>query len=234
MSRAGPTSMGRQRLPISTNLESTKRGSTMRACIVSDHEPTSTRVRQLLLEKGLDRPAPQVLALAQAAQQLGAAQPELLVVTLAPDADRALAVLGNLRLGTPARILAVGPTADSRLILRALRAGAADYLDEADLEAGLVDALARLRAEMPAQAEPGRLIALLAPSGGSGSSTLAVNVATVLAGEHKSSALFDLKLEAGDLAALLDLRPTHTLADLCQNAANMDRVMFERSLSRHA
>jgi pilus assembly protein CpaE len=175
-----------------------------------------------------------VLSLALAGQPLGADQPEVLVVTLAPDADRALAVLGNLRLGTQARILAVGPTADSRLILRALRAGAADYLDEADLEAGLLDALARLRAELPAQAEPGRLIALLAPSGGSGSSTLAVNVATVLAGEHKSSVLFDLKLEAGDLAALLDLRPTHTLADLCQNAANMDRVMFERSLSRHA
>jgi pilus assembly protein CpaE len=206
----------------------------MRACIVSDHEPTSTRVRQLLLQKGLDRPAPQVLSLVQAAQQLGGAQPDLLVVTLAPDADNALAVLGNLRLLTAARILAVGPAADSRLILRALRAGAADYVDQADLEAGLVDALARVRAEMPAQAEPGRLLALLAPSGGSGSSTLAVNVATVLAGEHKSSALFDLKLEAGDLAALLDLRPTHTIAELCLNAASMDRVMFERSLSRHA
>ena len=44
----------------------------------------------------------------------------------------------------------------------------------------------------------------------------------------------DLKLEAGDLAALLDLKPTHSLADLCQNAARLDRVLFERSLTRHA
>src|SRR5262249_37418594 len=154
-------------------------------------------------------------------------QPEVVVVTLTPDPDGALALLGNLRLLTPARILAVGPAADSRLILRALRAGAADYVDEADLETGLVDALTRLRAESAAQGEPGRVIALLAPSGGSGSSTLAVNVATALAAEHKTSVLLDLKLHAGDLAALLDLRPTHTIADLCQNAARMDREMFE-------
>ena len=36
------------------------------------------------------------------------------------------------------------------------------------------------------------------------------------------------------LAALLDLKPTHTVADLCQNVARIDRVMFERSLARHS
>jgi pilus assembly protein CpaE len=41
-------------------------------------------------------------------------------------------------------------------------------------------------------------------------------------------------LASGDLAALLDLKPTHTLAELCLNAARLDRVMFERSLARHA
>jgi pilus assembly protein CpaE len=45
--------------------------------------------------------------------------------------------------------------------------------------------------------------------------------------------LLDLKLETGDLATLLDVRPTFTLADLCHNAARLDRVMFERSLVKH-
>jgi pilus assembly protein CpaE len=75
---------------------------------------------------------------------------------------------------------------------------------------------------------------VLAPSGGSGSSTIAVNVATVLAREHQKTALLDLKLEAGDLSALLDLKPTHTLGDLCQDVGRMDRSLFERSLARHA
>jgi pilus assembly protein CpaE len=87
---------------------------------------------------------------------------------------------------------------------------------------------------MAPQGEPGRTIAVLAPNGGGGSSTLAVNVAAVLAKEHKTSLLFDLKLASGDLAALLDLKPTHNLAELCQNVARMDRIMFERSLVTHA
>ena len=119
------------------------------------------------------------------------------------------------------------------MVLRTLRAGASDYVDDGELEVELRSALGRLRTDVSAQAEPARTIAVLAPSGGSGSSTLAVNVATHLAKEHQTALLLDLKLQAGDLTALLDLKPTHTLADLCQNAAHMDRTMLERSLVRH-
>jgi len=83
-------------------------------------------------------------------------------------------------------------------------------------------------------AEPGKTISVLGASGGTGASTLAVNVATVLAKEHKSALLIDLKLETGDLASLMDLKPAYTLANLCQNANRMDRVMFERSLAKHS
>src|SRR5262249_12173194 len=106
--------------------------------------------------------------------------------------------------------------------------------DEAELDDELQAALGRLKTELPARAEAGRTIAVLAPSGGSGSSTVAANVATVLSQQHHKAMLFDLKLETGDLASLLDLKPVYTLADLCQNIARMDRTMFERSLVRHA
>ncbi|HZT80427.1 MAG TPA: hypothetical protein VFA26_09400 [Gemmataceae bacterium] len=205
----------------------------MRAFIVSNHEATGLKARQALLHGGLDCPAAHVVTLDLAAHHLAQGKAEVAVLLLRPDVEKALAVLGDLRLLTQARILVVGPASDPRLVLRALRAGASDYIDEAELDAELAAALSRLRAELPAQAEPGRTIAVLAPSGGSGSSTLAANVATVLASEHKSALLIDLKLEAGDLASLLDLKPAHTLAELCQNAARMDRTMFERSLVRH-
>jgi pilus assembly protein CpaE len=205
----------------------------MQAFIISDHEPLTARVREVLLREGQDCPAAHVVSLALAADHLGQDHPGLIILVLSPAPERGLEVLGNLRQGTAARVLAVGPTADSKLVLRALRAGADDYVDEADLDAELEAALRRLAADRNGQAEPGRVIAVLGPSGGSGSSTVAVNVATVLAKQHQRAALVDLKLEADDLAALLNLRPTHTLADLCQNAARMDRVMFERSLVRH-
>jgi len=59
-------------------------------------------------------------------------------------------------------------------------------------------------------------------------------MATLLAQQAKSSVVFDLKPGLGDLAPLLDVKPTHTLADLCLQPTAIDRVVFERSLTRHA
>src|SRR5262249_30070711 len=151
------------------------------------------------------------------AAEAAAQKVDLAIVSLFPDSEQALAALKELRLQLKAGMLAVGPASDPRLILRALHAGANDYVDAAELSTGLVHRPSRSREERPEQAEPGRLIAVLAPSGGSGSSTLAVNIAAVLAKEHERTAIFDLKLQTGDLAPLLDLKPTYTLADLCQN-----------------
>jgi pilus assembly protein CpaE len=205
----------------------------MQAFILSDHEPVGRRVREILLGDGQDCPASHVLPLHQAADRLTHTVPGLLVVVLGPDPERALDALQGLATLVPGRILVVGPAGDSRLVLRALRLGAADYVDESELEAELRSALGRLRAGAAVQSEPGHLIAVLAPSGGSGSSTLAANLAIVLAQQHKKALLLDLKLATGDLAALLDLKPTHTLADLCLNASRMDRIMLERSLVGH-
>jgi pilus assembly protein CpaE len=208
----------------------------MKALLAGEHEPTLAQIRQALLRDGEDCPASHVVRLEQAGERLANLQPELVVVVLPDDPERALHALDLLeRLPRHAgtRVLAVGPAADPKLVLRALRGLVDDYLDQNDLEAELAPALARCRASLFKQDELGRVITVLAPSGGSGSSTLAANLATVLAKEHKSALLVDLKLATGDLAALLDLKPTHSLADLCVNVGRMDRVLFERSLVHH-
>lgn len=206
----------------------------MSAFIVSDHDATSSRIRDVLTFAGRQCPSSHVLGLDEATVRLSReSQVELLVVALNPDRERGLAILAILARSTTGKVLAVGPTTDAKLVLHALRSGAVDYVDLADLEVELESALRRMVEVAASPAEPGCLIAVLAPNGGSGSSTLAVNLAVSLAADHKSVGLLDLKLETGDLAALLDLLPTFTLADLCQNAARLDRVMFERSLVKH-
>jgi pilus assembly protein CpaE len=206
----------------------------MLAYVVSDNAQISLKVRERLLHEGVDCPATNLLSLELAVKQLTGARSDMLVVVLSPEIEAALSVLQHLRSTVHTRILAMGPASEPKLIMRALRSGADQYLDEDDLAAELTSVIKRLRSEAGVESEPGRLIAVLSPSGGAGSTTLAANVATVLAKEHATCALLDLKLEAGDLAALLDLKPTHTLAELCMNSARLDRVMFERSLVRHA
>jgi pilus assembly protein CpaE len=209
----------------------------MNALLATDDEALGAEVRKILLGEGLDCPATDVVPLDQAPAHLARSPIDLFVIVLPADPDgavRALELLERLPRQDTTRVLAVGPAADPKLVLRALRGAVDDYLDQNDLQAEFESALARWRTLQPSREEAGRVIAVLAPSGGSGSSTLAVNLATVLAKEHKSALLLDLKLETGDLAALLDLKPTHSLADLCANVSRMDRTLFERSLARHA
>jgi pilus assembly protein CpaE len=206
----------------------------MQAFIVSDHESTSARVRQILLRQGYDCPSGHLLSLDLAAEHLARASADLVVLVLSPDPARGLAALAGLRLQSQTRVVALGPVADARLVVRTLRAGARDYADEADAEADLQAVLGRLQAGLTTPTEQARVIALLAPSGGTGSSTLAASIAALLAKQCGRVLLLDLKLETGDLAALLDLKPTHTLAELCLNAAEMDRVMLEGCLVAHA
>ena len=206
----------------------------MPAFIVADHGSTASRISEVLKFGGHDCPSSHVLAIDSAPGRLGReAAIDLIVIALAPDLERGLGVLPAIARLAPGKVLAVGPASDSKLVLRALRGGADDYVDSAELESELASAIGRLSDAARGPAQASRLIALLAPNGGSGSSTIAANLATALAIEHKTAGLIDLKLETGDLSALMDLKPTFTLADLCRNASKVDRVMFERSLVKH-
>jgi pilus assembly protein CpaE len=210
----------------------------MNVFLLSDDDATTDRVRKVLFHEGIECPASHVLSIDSAVPRLIRDEPDLIVVVLPKDPEgavRALDALSNVPRHERVRALAVGPASDPKVVIRALRGLVDDYVDEADLEGELLSALARWKASgLASQGEDhGRVIVVLAPNGGSGSSTLAANVATVLAKEHRTAALIDMKLETGDLAALLDLKPAHSLADLCQNLERMDRSMFERVFASH-
>ena len=187
----------------------------MWACIVSNDSASSGRIQRALANEGPE-PAP-ILSLDRAAAQIAELRPALVIVGLLPDMERGLAVVSEIRGVTPAQIVAVGPEGNAKLVLRAMHQGANDYVSSQELESELNEALGRLEMKSLSQGTLGKVIGLLAPSGGSGSSTLAVNIATILAKEHERSVLLDLKLSGGDLAPLLDLKPEHNLAELCQN-----------------
>jgi len=160
-------------------------------------------------------------------------RPDLLVIALAPEPQRALATLSEVRRTFSGKILTVGADQDPKLILQAYRSGTDEFVCESNVEAEMPDALIRLSAHARSGAPAGKTIAVLAAGGGSGASTVAVNLAAALAKEHKGCVLIDLKLETGDLADLLDLRPQHTLADLCGGQNPPERGMFEQSLANH-
>lgn len=226
----------------------------MRIFVASDDSGMSNQLREQLLGLGHDCPASHIVSLDRAVPLLisraeeaaagapsggeisrggAAAESDLVFVILAPVIDRSLDVVGDIRRrAQPQHLFAVGPATDSKIVLRAMREGAHEFLDQAELAQELSAALERLKV-----AESGlhsaKTIALLSPSGGTGCSTLAVNLATVLAQQGGGCILLDLERKFGDVAALLDLKPVHTSADLCRNVTRIDQSLLERSLIRY-
>jgi pilus assembly protein CpaE len=127
------------------------------------------------------------------------------------------------------RVLAIGPSTNAQLILQALHEGAYKYIDIERVD-DLPVALRRVRAEPPLAVRQGKVISVLGASGGCGASTIAINLATAYCHGEQRCALLDLNLENGELAALMRLQPSYTIADFCQNVARMDGAMFERCL----
>lgn len=223
----------------------------MRVFVASDDSGLSYQLREQLLSLGHDCPASHVVSLDRAVPLLlslkeeakaamsgegpqgRTATSDLVFVILAPVIDRSLDVVGDIRRRVqPQHLFIVGPTTDSKIVLRAMREGAHEFLDQTELAPELSAALERLKV-----AESGvhsaKTIALLSPSGGTGCSTLAVNLASVLAAQAGGCILMDLETRFGDLASLLDLKPLHTSADLCRNVTRIDQSQFERALVEH-
>ncbi len=209
----------------------------MNVFLISEDEAIARSIRQIMIRERVDCPTSSQITFGQAARRLSGVVVDLIVAVLPDDplqSVEALAVLANVPRSERTLVIAVGPAADAKLVIRALRGVVDDYVDLSDLEPELVAALARWRQCCSLDRPEGRLIAVLAPSGGAGSSTIAASLAVQAAKELKSVALLDMKLETGDLAALLDLKPSYSLADLSKNIDRLDQVFFERSLVQHA
>jgi pilus assembly protein CpaE len=209
----------------------------MHSLIASDNAELASRVAGVLTRRIAASAQPQLVPLELAAERASRFVPGLVVVVVQPDRQRALAALRELKNAVQTSILLVGPADDPKFILTSLHEGADEYLDESQLEEELGEALIRLRTRQAQEEEDlsgsGRIISVLGPSGGCGASVLAANLATALAIYHGSSGLVDLRLGAGDLAPLMDLKPTRSLADLCANLARVDRDLFEQFFVRH-
>ncbi len=115
----------------------------MHAMVISDNERISEPVRDVLVKNGYVCEAQDIIGLGNAASAV-TRDAELVVMHISSDPERALVLLSQLRRVTTGRIIAVGPTANAKLILRTLHGGAEHYLDETDVEQELRDALVNL------------------------------------------------------------------------------------------
>jgi pilus assembly protein CpaE len=166
--------------------------------------------------------------------------PDIGVVSLDKDPDRALQLVEQLGQTSPnCSVLVVSGSSDGGLILRAMRAGAKEFLPKPVRLEDLVGALERIRERRFGRGETtsrgSTIIAIAGATGGVGTTSLAVNLGCVLASDPTNSvALIDLDLSLGDADVFLDTIPDYTLVDVAQNVTRLDFTLLKRSLTKHS
>lgn len=165
------------------------------------------------------------------------------VVVVGPDVDfeEAVDVAADLQ-GVGVVLVARRPT--TRMMRSAMRASVADVLPSTFESDDLVDAVerARVRPEPtpsppPAVADPeqagGQVVTVFAAKGGCGKSTVATNLAAVLARRGRRVAVVDLDLQFGDAAIMFQLRPTLTIEDAVHVLDDLDEDALLDYLAIH-
>lgn len=127
-------------------------------------------------------------------------------------------------------------TSESVVLIAALRAGVRDFLRRPVSAVDFGQLLDRLaRPERIGPVRQGRLVSMISNKGGVGKSTLAVNVALSLAQQFPERVLLvDASLQMGVCAAMLDLNPQYSLADVARQRGRLDELLLRQLTTGHS
>ncbi len=174
--------------------------------------------------------------------------PDLAVIDLRADASSGMAAIERLRAGSPSMaIFAIASTAESDLILQAMRAGANEFFPWAPggqtqasrtMEESFHGAVRRTATRRDAAhagtRQPCVTHVFLGAKGGSGTTTVSVNCAVELARLSKRpTVIVDLKPCLGEVALFLGLRPRFTVLDAIENLHRLDKDFLKELVSKH-
>ncbi|MFT5526658.1 MAG: pilus assembly protein CpaE [Pirellulaceae bacterium] len=171
---------------------------------------------------------------------VGQTNPDIGIVAIDNDIAKGIALVEDLRQNSPdCNILVLSTSSDGQLILKAMRAGAKEFLTQPIRVEDLVGALERVSNQhgnqLDGKSRGSSVIAVGGATGGVGSTSVAVNIACRLAADDRNTVvLVDLDLAIGDADVFLDTIPDYTLADVAQNIARLDFSLLKRSLTKHS
>jgi pilus assembly protein CpaE len=152
----------------------------MRAVVASAQADRGTEVRRILLSEGLTCEGEDVIGYEGLPGCLAAEQPDLVLVCCDAGQPAALAAIQTAYQLFQGPILAVGE-ADIALVREAMQAGAGEFLDVRNLRRDLAAALVHIESAPGGASQRGKIITVFSPAGGAGVSTVAINLAVLLA-----------------------------------------------------
>ena len=234
-------------------------GDKIRVLIVDDVSETRENVKKLLQFEsdvevvGAARTGKEAI---QASQDLN---PDVVLMDInMPDMD-GIAATEAIRAKQPAvQVVILSVQSDQNYMRRAMLAGARDFLTKPPMGDELISAIrragemaqnekdkaARVQAAVPAvgmsgvsasyRGPRGKIVVVYSPKGGTGCTTLAVNLALSLNNAETRVALVDGNLQFGDVAMFVNEQGKNTVVDLAPRADELDAEIVEEVMVKHA
>ncbi|MBT9155553.1 MAG: Chemotaxis protein CheY [Firmicutes bacterium] len=205
----------------------TTRSAGLTVLIVDDASDTRNNVRRLLgLTLGMEVVGEAANA-EDAIKKIGQLSPQVVLMDVnMPGMDGITATARITSTYSETVVIVMSVQGETEYVRRAMIAGAKDYLVKPFGADELVECIQKAWERETARrvkgqaahsiGKPhGQVIAVFSPKGGVGKTTLAVNVAVVLAAERRAQVcVVDLSLQFGDVCVFLGLVPRRTLSDL--------------------
>ena len=159
------------------------------------------------------------------------AQPNIIIIDM-QDPQAGLQATSILHAALPdVWLFLSSDSTDPQLIIEAMRVGAREFLPKPIPPRTLSQAISRFITEKQrhdAARTVGKLYCITSAKGGSGATSLAINLATSLADVAKAHvALVDLNSPVGDAVAHLNLKPQYTVSDALAAAGRLDSVLLD-------
>jgi len=223
-----------------------KKGLVRAALIAADAE-FRAKVHEVVelirgqVEVGLETDATPDALLREPTTPIEEYAPEILFLDLGPEPDDGIRLAGLLSRGHPGMgIIAAGPDLSQAQLLDAMRSGISEVVPRNVGRDELGESLDRvlqklgIAGEGTARRSAGKVLAFFSPKGGTGCTTVAMNVGIEL---HritgKKTLLVDLDLELGEIASFMGLKPRFHLVDLLKNFHRMDEDLLTSYIERH-
>ncbi len=171
-------------------------------------------------------------------RRIQGANPEVILVDIPVDnAALALRAIELLHQELPdSALFCVGSMSQPQVIVNAMRSGAREFIQRPTTTTDLLEAFVRLataQRKVHREGARGKVFTVVNAKGGSGATTIAVNLALALQSALGNVALIDIA-QLGHAALHMNLKPLFSVADAIRNLHRLDSSLLESFMTRHS
>lgn len=165
-------------------------------------------------------------------------RPSIVIIDISHKTELALDIINKISTNHKTCKIAVTCSAYStETIIKAMRAGAREFLPKPLIKEDFVIALNKIKAQVSGghcEDKKCRVITTFSNKGGIGKTALAANLALELANITKEKvALIDLNLQLGDITTFLDINPSFDISYVIQNLSRIDETFLLSTLEKY-